>query len=105
MVYLIPRPLFTKSYWDAPRAWRGQPHLPSVLSWETPSSASPELAYLGLFDLIVKQEGWQAESSLMLRVGEVELASVERLNNCINIAGSLRTNAYTVESRAGVEVP
>lgn len=40
---------------------------------------------------------WQAESSLMLRVGEVEQASVERLNNCINIGGSPRTHAYTAE--------
>lgn len=31
----------------------------------------------------------------MLRVGEVEQASVERLNNCINIGGSPRTHAYT----------
>lgn len=32
----------------------------------------------------------------MLRVEEVEQASVERLNNCINIGGSPRTHAYTV---------
>lgn len=37
----------------------------------------------------------------MLRVGEVEQASVERLNNCINIAGSPRTHAYTVEEGGG----
>lgn len=33
----------------------------------------------------------------MLRVGEVEQASVERLNNCINIGCSPRTHAYTAE--------
>ena len=38
----------------------------------------------------------------MLRVGEVEQASVERLNNCINIAGSPRTHAYTAEGGRGV---
>lgn len=41
------------------------------------------------------------ESSLMLRVVEVEQASVERLNNCINIGVSPRTLAYTAE--CGVE--
>lgn len=41
------------------------------------------------------------ESSLMLRVGEVEQASVERLNNCINIGGSLRTYAYTARGVGG----
>lgn len=35
------------------------------------------------------------ENSLMLGVGEVEQASVERLNNCINISGSPRRHAYT----------
>lgn len=62
----------------------------------------PELAYLGLFDLIVEASKLARclagrESSLMLRVGEVEQASVERLNNCINIGGSPRTHAYTAE--------
>lgn len=33
----------------------------------------------------------------MLRVVEVEQASVERLNNCINIGSSPRTHAYTAE--------
>lgn len=37
----------------------------------------------------------------MLRVGEVEQASVERLNNCINIGGSLRTYAYTARGVGG----
>lgn len=31
----------------------------------------------------------------MLGVEEVEQASVERLNNCINITGSPRTHTYT----------
>lgn len=48
-----------------------------------------------------KRESWQAESSLMPRAGEVEQASVERLNNCINITGSLRTHSYTAESSEG----
>ncbi|XP_029312601.1 retinoic acid receptor alpha-A [Cottoperca gobio] len=69
---------------------------------EAPSLASPEVAYLGLFDLIVEESELARclagrESSLMLRVGEVEQASVERLNNCINIGGSPRTHAYTAE--------
>lgn len=38
----------------------------------------------------------------MLRVGEVEQASVVRLNNCINIGGSPRTPAYTAEGGRGV---
>lgn len=37
----------------------------------------------------------------MLRVEEVEQASVERLNNCINIGGSLRTHAYTAGKAGG----
>lgn len=54
-----------------------------------------------MFDLIV-EAGKLArclagtESSLMLRVDEVEQTSVERLNNCINISGSPRTRAYKV---------
>lgn len=38
----------------------------------------------------------------MLRVEEVEQASVERLNNCINIGGSPRTHAYTAERGGGL---
>lgn len=37
----------------------------------------------------------------MLRVVEVEQASVERLNNCINIGVSPRTLAYTAECGGG----
>lgn len=37
----------------------------------------------------------------MLRVGEVEQASVVGLNNCINIGGSRRTHADTVEGGGG----
>lgn len=44
---------------------------------------------------------WQEESSLKPRVGEVGQASVERLNNCINIGGSPRTHAYIAEGGEG----
>lgn len=44
---------------------------------------------------------WQEESSLNLMVGEVEQASVEWLNNCINIGGSLRTHAYETDEEEG----
>lgn len=37
----------------------------------------------------------------MLGVEEVEQASVERLNNCINITGSPRTHTYTAGGRVG----
>lgn len=37
----------------------------------------------------------------MLGVEEVEQASVERLNNCINITGSPRTHTYTAGGEGG----
>lgn len=37
----------------------------------------------------------------MLGVEEVEQASVERLNNCINIMGSPRTHTYTAGGEGG----
>lgn len=96
---LIPRLLFTKALWDAPQAWCGQPHLPWTLQGELhhwlPQSCPTWDCLISLW----KQESWQALSSLMLRVGEVEQASVERLNNCINMASSQRTHAHSAESR------
>lgn len=93
-----PRPLSTKALWDAPLAWRGRPHLPRTLQGELPRRLPQSWPTWDCLISLWKRQSWQALSSLILRAGEVEQASVERLNNCINMASSRRTHAYTAAS-------
>lgn len=85
-----------------------QPHLPWLLSGNLHHWLPLSWPTWGLFDLIVgagKLTRSPAGRELLDAggVGEVEQASVERLNNCINIGGSPRTHAYTAEGGGGAE--
>lgn len=92
-------PLLPKACRDSLWAWHNQPHLPALLSEEFHQPLPLSWPTRDCLILLWKMQPARClagrENSLMLGVGEVEQASVERLNNCINICGSPRRHAYT----------
>lgn len=103
--YFFPRLMPCKACWDALRAWHTQPHLPLLLSRKLHRSLAlswPTLVCLiSLWNWARLPIAWQEESFLKLRGEEVERASPQRLNKCINFGGSPRAHAYVAEGGEG----